>query len=372
MISEPKQFSDQFNDLPAEVQFYFSQEISGRAILSVANEYKIEADQVYDLVFSVVNSNFDFISLRQELNMLNLAGTQIDGFLRDFIGRILMPISPYIKTEEIKNELVHSGAKPEDYQKYIAEFFELIEDNNFKELEAVIDFHEKTVDPKEEKNYALDLLANNLMEILTVDSPAATATLNGGLVYLLNNDSSFKNEAERILLSNEERLSSGHLSLEGREVAPSVANWLKDFIKVNGSEIFDELILAQYLSTSHNAKNLNGIEKDLLRKLLQLYRNLSFFPDSMAKLAVEDWQIIPAEKAIGPKIVQDALEEEGENLPVRPVATKTSVLKSSAVNTAPKILTPLEELKADLAQYTPGSLEYKAVAQEIERLKKKK
>ncbi|MFA5131469.1 MAG: hypothetical protein WC467_03515 [Patescibacteria group bacterium] len=354
MISEPKQFSDQFNNLSPEVQFYFSQEISGQAILSLANEYKIGADRVYDLVFSAVNTNFDFVSLHKEINMLNLAGTQINGFFRDFIGRILMPISPYIKTEEIKNELVRSGGKPEDYQKYVSEFFEVIEDNNFKELEEAIALHEKTVDPKEEKIYALDLFSNNLVELLSVDSPEATATLNGGLIYLLNNDGGFKNEALRVLLASEELLSANHLSLDDREVAPSVSNWLKDFIKINGSEIFDELVLAQYLSTSHNAKNLNKIEKELLRKLLQLYRNLAFFPESMAKRAVEEWQIIPAEKAVGPRVVQDALTEP------------------RAVETPPQILSPLEELKADLVNYTPGSLEYKAVAQEIERLKKKK
>ncbi len=372
MTSESRQFSAQFNDLPAEVQFYFSQEISGRAILGLAQEYKIEPERVYELVFSIVNSNFDFLSLRKELNTLDLTGTQINSFLRDFIGRILMPISPYVKTTEIKNELIKSGAKPEDYQKYITEFFALIEDNNFKELEEAIDFHEKTADPKEEKNYALDLLANNLTEILTVDSPVATATLNGGLIYLLNNDSSFKNEAERVLLGNEERLSSNHLTLDGREVAPTISNWLKDFIKVNGSEIFDELVLAQYLSTAPNAKNLSRIEKDLLRKLLQLYRNLSFFPESMANRAVEEWQIIPAERLVGPKIVVDALEEEGENHRLQTQATKPIERKPSAVSVAPKILSPLEELSADLPNYTPGSLEYKAVAQEIERLKKKK
>jgi hypothetical protein len=228
----------------------------------------------------------------------------------------------------------------------------------------IISEEDETISSQEVK----DKFTKEIVSLLK-DNTAA-AEFNHNIFSLLSKDGALQEELSKILLNNQERLIGDHLMLEDREVSPTISNWLKDFIKANGSEMFNELTLAQYLSTSANAKNLNPANKDLLRKLLKLYRNLVFFPESMDNLAIDDWQIIPFDQE-KVHVFVDAL---GDKKPVAPArAERKEVSKIIKENISPnKESNPLAELQQTLAQYTPGSLEYKAVAQEIERLKKKK
>jgi len=384
MISEPKQFSDKFNLLPEEVQFYFSNNFSGNLIISLASEYKVDADFVYGLVFDAVNHDFDFEYLHDEVKKLDITGIAQNNFFRDFIGKILLPIGGYIKNADIKGALIKNGGDAKIYEKNVKDFLSLIEEENLKSVDSLIELHEKTVDPKEEKTYTFDLILNHLLDVLNYNTPEATATLNGGLVYLLYNDSNFKIDATRILLENSEHLGSSPLVIEEKEVTPTISNWIKDFIKENGSDIFDEITLAQYLSTSRNAKKLNQVDKDVLRKLLKFYRNLSFFPESMANLAPEEWQIVPFDKPEGaPHEFKDALSDdvpvrknepkfEPKKVEQKKVEPKIAAKKMETKIEAPKEISPLDELNQALSQYAPGSLEYKTIAQEIEHLKRKK
>lgn len=145
--------------------------------------------------------------------------------------------------------------------------------------------------------------------------------------------------------------------------------------------MFDELKMAEYLSSSPNTKKLNTEEKDLLRKLLRLYRNLVFFPESMGNNPVEDWQIIPVDKVEEDKKInksnsfQDVLSNEKQAAVQE--QTSSGAIASGNLRAQKQVekkieSAPLNELEMILTQYAPDSLEYKAVKQEIERLKKKK
>ena len=368
MAIKYKQFSDKFNSLPEEAVFYFSNEISGHLILGLATEYNIDKVYVYNLVFDTVNSEFDFDYLKKEILEIGLSDDSRKNFTQDFIGRILLPIGPYIKIKDIKNELIKIGGDPKLYQEGVNDFLLLIENENFKIIDSFVDLQDK-VDIKEERNYALDLFDKHLLEILKSDAYDSTQTLNAGLIFILNTDNNFQSELIQILLNSNAILTPGKLILEDREVLPTVANWLKDFIKVNGSDIFDELKLAEYLSNSANAAKLSKEEKDLLRKLLKLYRNLNFFPESMDKAPIKDWQIIPVE--IPEKKSSNFVDtlDEGKNtvdanIDKVPVINKVSEDKLKEPN-------QLDELEETLSQYNPGTLEHKAVTQEIGRLNKK-
>lgn len=375
MTNEPKQFSDKYNLLSPEAQFYFNNEFSGKIILNLADKYKIDANYIYDLVFDTVNNNFDFDYVYGEASALNIFSLKLNVFFKDFIGEIFLPISFYIKDVDIRGALIKRGGDAELYQDNVNKFLELIEDENFKNLDKLVELHEKVVDPKEEEEYVSDLLSNHLLEVLEADSQEAAASLSGGLIYLLNNNENFKIKAPQILLENNSLLSSGNIILADKEVSPTVSNWLKDFIKINGSDMFDELKMAQYLSTSPNAKKLTRTEKDLLRKLLKLYRNLAFFPDSMENNPIEDWQIIPVDKpetdkkVRGSEIFHDVLNDD-KRVDALKVAAKAPQPREQIQEKIENA--PLNELERMLTQYAPGSLEYKAVRQEIEHLKKKK
>jgi len=210
--------------------------------------------------------------------------------------------------------------------------------------------------------------SKGIIKLLTDN--AAAENINFSIFSLFSKNGALQENLSNILLENQEIITSERIIIEEKESSATISNWLKDFIKINGSEMFDELKMAEYLSSSVNAKKLKQADKDLLRRLFKLYRNLSFFPDSMGNNPIEDWQIIPVDrveankKVSKPGVFQDALDD---NQPII-----SSVPSPAPLNTQKLEDIPLDELKAALTQYAHGSLEYKAVKQEIEHLKKKK
>jgi len=267
---------------------------------------------------------------------------------------------------------------------------------------------EKLINIKPEKSIRvgkeeiINLFTKRVRETLKA-SPDTIRGLNIVIFKLLNSYEDLEEKIINLLYNNDETLTIARLVLAEREVAPTIANWLKDFIKLNGSELFDDLVLAQYLSTSINTKNLSFEEKELVSKLLKLYRNLAFFPESMENLEFKDWQIIPVDREEEQEFT-DVLSEEKPVVRNKPVASRPVVKTAPRVAAKPiasKISAPLkiqkvekqeitseikpeikteiktennsfDELKQTLAQYASDSLEYKAVLQEIGRLKKKK
>jgi hypothetical protein len=217
----------------------------------------------------------------------------------------------------------------------------------------------------------------------------------------LFNYKGFKDDAIQIFRTSQSLISRENIKLDDREVAPSVANWLRSFIKEKGSDIFNDITLAQYLDRSDNASNLNVIEKKLLRSLLVFYKNINFFPDSMANDLPENWQIFPfnngnednlkMEKTniIDDKIIEDVIVKKDDKvLHKNEKKEKDSTLENKNVNHAKieskvsneKILNSEEnldkenifKLKQSLKEYKVISLEYKAINSEIKRLENNK
>jgi len=297
----------------------------------------------------------------------------------------------------------------EDIEEYLILKFKLTPSNAQvvkEELVAkVIDpAFEKLINIKPEKSIRvgkeeiINLFTKRVRETLKA-SPDTIRGLNIVIFKLLNSHEDLEEKIINLLYNNDETLTIARLILAEREVAPTISNWLKDFIKLNGSELFDDLVLAQYLSTSVNTKNLSFEEKELVSKLLKLYRNLAFFPESMDNLALVDWQIIPVDREKEAEFT-DVLSEEKPVAKNKPSAQKPSVKVTPKVTVKPSVskISPsakiekvekfeikpeikteiktennsFDELKQTLTQYASDSLEYKAVLQEIGRLKKKK
>jgi len=285
----------------------------------------------------------------------------------DIVGIRLLVIKDWLK-EDLETYIKNWGGNPADYLHFIDEQKKALDEEAkifaeeskvepefvFKPKAPMADSGEIEIDEEQEKIDSAALFSKGLVSLLKdQDADEFIADYNIILISLIGEDAMYRQTLENALYANSDELTSNRILLDDREVTPSIANWLKDFLKIQGSEMFDDLALAQYLSTSVNAKKLNPTEKDLLRKLLRLYRNLSFFPASMENTPMEDWQIIP--------VAQDALNEEKSAPKVKPAASKVE-----------NKVDPLGELQTALSKYVPDSLEYKAVAQEIKRLKKKK
>ena len=200
------------------------------------------------------------------------------------------------------------------------------------------------VDPGEETESAIDILNNSLASLINDGSEGALINLNGGLIYLLYNVDGFKNLADKAIITNPQKITHKKFSLDAKELSPSVENWLKHFILVQGTGMFNNLELTKFISESDNGKRLNDGEKRAVSKLLQTYRNIKFFPRSMQDLPPEQWEIIPIEKKEEPSRV--------------PKIDKTQKSGREAL---------IDELKGNINDYAQGSLEREILEEETEK-----
>ncbi|MFA5109120.1 MAG: hypothetical protein WC458_01065 [Patescibacteria group bacterium] len=357
---------NKFKTLPANVKAYLVSLKAAELNLFVLNKNKI-APTDFGKVTAIITHLFSKTikvsdlpaTLKSELNLDELAAKSL---ACDLVGVRLLIIKDWLE-EDLETYIKNWGGNPSEYLHFIDEQKKaLAEEEKYfaTELKSEPEFVFKSkitsepvatpvLDIAKEKTDSIALFKNNLVDLLkSTGGEEFIADYNLVLISLLSDDQDFKSNLEGALYVNSEELTAGRLKDEEKDISPTIANWLKDFIKQNGSDIFDDIILLDYLSKSPNAKNLNLTEKSLVKKLLKLYRNLSFFPDSMNNAPVEEWEIIPI----------DGTTESAIPTPV-PVAKGTPAVS------------PIAALEETLNNYSPASLEYKVINQEIKRLKKR-
>lgn len=369
---------NQFKNLPAEVKAHL---VSLKA--AELNSFILEKNKIgrpdFTKVTGIITRLFNKTEkisdlpalLKKELGLSDLAAKNL---ACDLVGVRLLVVKDWLK-EDLEASIKSWGGDPAEYRHFIDEQKKaLIEEEKYfsEELQPEPEFIFKpktppaaatapVLDIAQEKVDSLALFRNNLADLLKSEGGEEfIADYNLILISLLSDDQIFKQNLETAFYANSEELTSGRLKSEDNEVPPSIANWLKDFIKENGSEMFDDLALARYLSSSVNAKKLSEEDKNLLRRLLRLYRNLSFFPASMGNAPLASWEIIPVERG----------EEETTPKAAPAVSTpKTTKAQAPAGSLSP-INKELSEMEDMLEKYKPNTLEHKAVKQEISRFKK--
>ncbi|MFH1662107.1 MAG: hypothetical protein ABIA02_03355 [Candidatus Falkowbacteria bacterium] len=259
--------------------------------------------------------------------------------------------------------VVVGDLKMEDIEKYLRIEFNLNKDkakNIYEDLIKEIfnplterlnflnsDFQNNVITLDKAKNIALDMFKENLVNEMYGNLIIAEL-VNSRIFYILSRDLNFKKELEKALYKNLEKLTHKEFILDGKPRTPSIKNWLVDFIKHNGAGMFDNLALSQYIINSSNAKKLDDDGKKLLKKLLMLYRNLKFFPESMPSDDGSSWEIIP---------VEDKEELSKARTVSKPVIDKIDKKESE-----------VDELKKMLENYPEGSLERKAINEEIAKV----
>lgn len=215
----------------------------------------------------------------------------------------------------------------------------------------------------EKKALIIKTFTGEIVPALNAD-PSHLRDFNIALFQAFNSEADLEDKAENLLYINQEKVSDHHIILDGHPASPTIANWLKDFIKKYGSNIFDEVVLAEYLSQAPNVKQLKPAEKELVRKVLKLYRNLVFFPESMDGVPIEEWEIFPVDKHL--------LKGNKDGIKISTqkdiLAGKEETLIESEASEKQRVLFDLQKT---LSKYSQNSLEYKAISQEINRLSKK-
>jgi len=227
-------------------------------------------------------------------------------------------------------------------------------------------------------------LEKDLVTILKNSDPSAPRSLNGSMLYLLTNKTDSLDKFIRALLANQEVLTKNLLIINNKKEDPTIANWIKSFIKENGSNNFSNIVLAKFLTSSVNCLNLDEVERRLVRKVLRLYRNLSFFPDSMANIPFNEWEIVPLDRD---NVISDSLSmKKSKNIDEVGEINNVDVLKNNSENISKNDLEKedldkkenffsekeqkIKEMELMLEKYPEKSLERKAIESEINKLKK--
>lgn len=214
---------------------------------------------------------------------------------------------------------------------------------------------------EDKKELIVKTFTENIIPALQAE-PTKLHDFNIAIFQIFNIDENLGEKIENLLYVNQEKLSDHHIIIDGHPASPTIANWLKDFIKKYGSGLFDEVALAEYLTQSPNIKQLKPAEKELVRKVLKLYRNLSFFPESMDGVSLDQWEIFPVDRS---KMINT----------VKPSINQKPAVNEMILEAVDEVATEKQkvifDLQKSLAKYSPTTLEYKAISQEINRLSKK-
>lgn len=154
-----------------------------------------------------------------------------------------------------------------------------------------------TATPAEIQASVIEAFKIRLVDLLTLERNLA-ASANIIILSIIaaevdKENDFFEEKLERALYDNQEVMTKEPFVLVNKDVPATVGNWIADFIAYNGTAYFDAMKISDYLVSSPNAKKLDKTEKELVARLLNLYRNVKFFPQSLANIEPENWQIIP-------------------------------------------------------------------------------
>lgn len=298
--------AQKFNQLPQDIRDVLMSDIDFVLNNEICQRYGLKDRAVVDhsgLVYNLLAKRAainDLPTLAKKL--FNLDQYRAQDLAKDIVGKRLLIFDDYFGGQA-SQVLKSWGGNVNNYQKDIYRQKQAIgaarqarQKERQAEAEPIpqVDYQES--DPVQEKRDALDLFKNNLVNLLLSKSEGFADLLddyNGVLINLLDNDLNFRRELQSAFYQNQEKLTNLTITLDGRPAQPTIANWLKDFMTQKGAAWFDNVVLSDYLTTGANVKALTGEEKESLAALLVLYRHLRFFPQDLANLPPEDWEIIP-------------------------------------------------------------------------------
>lgn len=226
--------------------------------------------------------------------------------------------------------------------------------------------------PEEEKSIILDIFKEKLLVELK-DYEQMISAVNQRIFAWLDRDPIAKKQIETALLQNQEIVTDQPITLNGEKLPGTVTNWLRCFAAEKGADNFDSLSISEFLGLSKNTASLSLLDKKVLSALLNAYRNIKFFPDSMPNDDGTDWAIIPLPKTpLEPEKSESTNENETvgkatqlidpEMQPARPQTVETTV--------NPDINNKINQLELMLKRYNQDSLEGQAILEEIAKLKR--
>ena len=331
---------EKFNKLPQELQDYLNSEKVLKTLDDIEGEYNMDLTLALVLIF--INE--------MELGDLSVYIEEKYKTSNETTNRVLIKIE-----EEIFSPIIDSFSGEE-------------EESVFSEKDYLLD-----LSLEEKRNLVLEVFSKKILGQFKI-SEEHLLRLNAITFEVIGKDEPFFDKILKAFFDNEEKISSQEITLKEKKVSPSISNWIKDFISENNSDMFSVIDMAKYLSKSPNVNKLNQEEKQLLRQILKIYRNLAFFPESMGNAKYEDWEIFPINRDLlslyNKKSSPSVPEDKKDNLKKEGVEEVKEVKKDIVVEEKKVVEEKPDELRELLKQYSAGSLERRAVEAEIKRQSK--
>lgn len=301
------------------------------------NKYKLDGPMSQKLIGIIGDLLNQKITIDQLSNIvsreISLPKAKIDKLVADIVGMRMLPLNSAYQGKP-QAWLGEHGIAIDAYKEFVERTREVIETEldaeSSKEDQAPIEpevIAYAASDPIQEKKDALDIFASGMVDFFLAESESVHEIIydyNLILLELLDANPGFNKQLEDALYTNEERLTSVDITVDGKVVAPTIGNWLRDFISSHGGGDFNTVTASQYVTNSQNARTLSTSERQLLVKLLTLYRTLHFFPASLNGIPPEQWQVIPVslpqeEQKSAPKrrarrVAKDPVEQQLQQL----------------------------------------------------------
>jgi len=213
----------------------------------------------------------------------------------------------------------------------------------------------------EDKN-VLSLIKNNLLYSLSLSDYNFFKKIEAKLVNIdiVEDRNEFKESIKRVLLENNEVITPNYN-------IKFIKDWLKDYISQIGLETNNDLAKAQYMTKLKDNKKISKSEYEKLITLFKLYDQMNI-PSNIPQGFEEEMPVVKNGKLyIFRKGILEPVPEIEKPVVNKIASVETGETRKKQVDSTPD---PLQDLQETLNKYQPNSLEYKAIQQEIERLKK--
>jgi len=242
----------------------------------------------------------------------------------------------------------------------------------------------------------LGLLKNHLSEAFSLDNNVFNfwEKLKGYLLEIPDYEDRdrIKNIIRDILNKNQILLSSKKLS---NGLSPTAENWIKIYVSKLGNQLVEKFNINQFFFDSPDYRNLNEEDRMRVRKFLEFYERIK--RSSLTMEGIEDvvpidsqefkgmiinnevikTELNPKQKEFFQAILTAADQYEQKNT-FRTIAPKKngvsrqnenkSALEKMAIEEEIGEEKEIEDLKVHAGRFQPGSLERKAIEEEIRRL----
>lgn len=213
--------------------------------------------------------------------------------------------------------------------------------------------------PYFKKDEALRLFNDNFQETFEMEYFDIKEKIRHFLLgfILLEDRDKVKSSIRKIMDKNKAILTREQLS---NKLSPTVENWIKIFVSEMGTGIVDSIKLRQFLTSNKEIKKLSKEEKNKVLEFIKFYEKLKYSSTTVKGFEGSLPVNTPQFKGYfenGRLVKESKLDKEAQE--IFDIVSKNEALFSNKNN---------DELHRLAGQYSDGTLERKAIEEELERL----